>query len=79
MRTNIHLKGVKLGHLATGVDLEVVPRGIYVINGEPYELTGQPTFHIQGNKLVLVELTVEKYVPGPEISRRPTVSVGPTI
>lgn len=70
VRAHIFLKdGTEETLLAKVENLEVVPRGIYVIDGEPYQYTGQPTFVIEqsDNKLgdtyhVLkhVEITVEK-------------------
>jgi hypothetical protein len=56
--------------LLTKVDgVEVVPRGFYVIDGEVYQYTGQPTFIIEKrpylhgghHALSHVEMTVEKY------------------
>lgn len=32
--------------LLVETNLEVVPRGIYVVDGVPYQYVGQPTFHI---------------------------------
>jgi hypothetical protein len=49
--------------------VEVVPRGFYVVDGEVYQYTGQPTFIIEkvpylhgGNHaMVRVEIVVEKW------------------
>lgn len=47
-------------------DLEVVPRGIYVVDGVRYQYVGQPTFHINNSLtakkhiLTSVDLVVEK-------------------
>lgn len=71
MEAHIFLKGEKPGDeklLAKVENLEVVPRGIYVIDDEPYQYTGQPTFIITtesafGEKyqvLKRVEIMVEK-------------------
>lgn len=54
--------------LAVVSNLEVCPRGIYVIDDEPYQCTGQPTFIIakddnpygNGHVLKRVEIMVEK-------------------
>lgn len=54
--------------LAKVEDLEVVPRGLYVIDGVEYQYTGQPTFIIEKlpylyggkHRLARVEFTVEK-------------------
>lgn len=58
--------------LAKVENLEVVPRGTYVIDGVEYQYTGQPTFIIErapylyGGKhqLTRVEFQVEKKTPG---------------
>lgn len=53
MEAHIFLKGEKDGDeklLAKVKNLEVVPRGIYVIDDEPYQYTGQPTFIIEKYK-----------------------------
>lgn len=58
--------------LATVDNLEVVPRGIYVVDGKSYQYSGTPTFHIEkqpylhGGKhtLTAVHFTVER-VPDP--------------
>jgi len=74
MKAHIFLMAEKPGDeklLAVVQDLEVVPRGIYVIDDQVYEYTGQPTFiikksyDIHGNPHVLdrVELTVRKDKP----------------
>ena len=73
MQARIFLKNGETTELLANVEnLEVVPRGLYVIDGEPYQYTGQPTFVIEqvNNKLgdtyhVLkhVEITVEKTKP----------------
>lgn len=69
MEAHIFLKGEKPGDeklLATVYDVEVVPRGIYVIDDEPYQYTGQPTFIIvrddvtKVHRLKRVEIMVEK-------------------
>ena len=72
MKAHIFLKGEKPGDestlLAKVDNLEVCPRGVYVIDGVPYQCTGQPTFYIEkqpylhgGNHtLKSVELMVEK-------------------
>jgi len=71
MRARIFLQG-KLGEadmLLTEVDnLEVCPRGLYVIDDVVYECTGQPTFiivkqaylHGGGHSLKRVEIIVRK-------------------
>ncbi len=70
MKAHIFLKdGDEEKLLVVVHDLEVVPRGFYVIDDEVYEYTGQPTFiinksyDIHGNPHVLdrVEITVKKY------------------
>lgn len=71
MEAHIFLKGEKPGDeklLAKVENLEVVPRGIYVIDDEPYQYTGQPTFIITTESafgetyqtLKRVEIMVEK-------------------
>ena len=70
MRAHIFLKGCNPGDekLLAQVELEVVPRGIYVIDDEPYQYIGQPTFIIarddnpygDGHILKRVEIMVEK-------------------
>lgn len=70
MKAYIFLKdGQKDEQLLAKVEnLEVVPRGIYVIDGVEYQYTGQPTFIIEkvpylyGGKhqLTRVEISVEK-------------------
>lgn len=48
MKADIFLKdGDKETFLASVANLEVVPRGIYVFDGEMYQYTGQPTFIIE--------------------------------
>lgn len=47
MRAFIYLKEEKPENLLADVNVEVCPRGIYEINGAPYQLTGQPKFVIQ--------------------------------
>ncbi len=72
MKAHIFLKdGNEETLLAEVQNLEVVPRGLYVIDGETYEYTGQPTFVIEklpyvhgpGHALKRVEITVKKYRP----------------
>lgn len=54
--------------LAKVDNLEVVPRGVYVIEGVPYQYSGTPTFIIEKmpylyggvHHLTRVEITVEK-------------------
>ena len=54
--------------LAEVEGVEVVPRGLYVVNGTTYQYTGQPTFIIEKVRSALgqfhymtrVEITVEK-------------------
>jgi hypothetical protein len=54
--------------LAIVDEVEVVPRGLYVVDGTVYQYTGQPTFIIEktpylhgGNHVIThVEITVEK-------------------
>jgi hypothetical protein len=58
--------GEKVSQVLASVELEVVPRGIYVIDGIKWQLTGQPVFFIRtsernGDKLEYVELYVTKY------------------
>ena len=70
MKAHIFLKGEKPGDekLLAQVNLEVVPRGIYVIDDVPYQYVGQPTFIIakthdhygDGHVLKRVEIVVEK-------------------
>ncbi len=72
MKAHIFLKGTKPGDETTLVaevnNLEVCPRGVYVVDGVSYQCTGQPTFiiekdpYIHGGKHSLrsVEITVEK-------------------
>lgn len=75
MKTHLLVQDGEEKKLLVEVDLEVVPRGIYVVDGIPYQYTGQPTFIIEkhtphpmvirsGPKvthtLARVELTVEK-------------------
>lgn len=71
MEAHIFLKGEQPGDeklLAKVENLEVVPRGIYVIDDEPYQYTGQPTFIITTESafgetfqvLKRVEIMVEK-------------------
>jgi hypothetical protein len=63
------MEGSERKLLAKVDGVEVVPRGLYVIDGEVYQYTGQPTFIIEkrpylhgGNHaLSHVELVVEKY------------------
>lgn len=67
MKTKLYLKSISPENLLATVDLEVVPRGIYVINGIPYQYTGQPKFTIvkgesppfNTHMLILTELIVE--------------------
>ncbi len=53
--------------LASVKDLEVVPRGIYEVDGVEYQYTGQPKFIIYKDeyehKLASVEFTVERVHP----------------
>jgi len=71
MQAHIFLKGSNPGDeklLAVVENLEVVPRGIYVIDDEPYQYTGQPVFIITSEANALgtshylkrVEIVVEK-------------------
>jgi hypothetical protein len=84
VRTAIYLKEMKLENLLVVVDLEVVPRGIYQIDGKMYEYIGQPKFIIDSGddrnsaELQMVELIVEEYGPNP-VRKRPAVSIGPAI
>jgi hypothetical protein len=71
MKAHIFLQG-KLGEaetlLAEVTNMEVCPRGLYVIDDVVYEYTGQPTFifeklpylHGPGHALKRVEITVKK-------------------
>ena len=69
MRTHLLVRGDEELSLLAEVDLEVVPRGLYVVDGIVYQYTGQPTFVIkrdynfEGGPHVLhhVELIVEKF------------------
>lgn len=38
------------GEPLAAVELEVVPRGFYVIDDVEYQFTGQPTFYIRGHR-----------------------------
>jgi hypothetical protein len=71
MEAHFFLKGKELGDerlLAKVTNVEVVPRGIYVIDDEPYQYTGQPVFiiaqdfNVHGNphKVQHVEIMLEK-------------------
>jgi hypothetical protein len=75
MKTHLLVQDGESKTLLAEVDLEVVPRGIYMVDGTPYQYTGQPTFIINTFKreggirytgklpshtLERVELTVEK-------------------
>ena len=72
MKAHIFLKGSKPGDEPTLIakvdNLEVCPRGVYVVDGVPYLCVGQPTFHIEKqpylhgghHTLKSVELMVEK-------------------
>lgn len=71
MRVTIYLKEVKPENRVAVVDnLEVVPRGLYVVNDKVYQYSGTPKFFIKKaefrgidlDKLVNVELIVEEYV-----------------
>lgn len=80
MEAHIFLKdGDEEKLLAKVKNLEVVPRGIYVIDDQMYQYTGQPTFIIKKfekepgvryvgdtniHELDRVEITVQKYTPG---------------
>jgi hypothetical protein len=73
MKVSIYLNKVEpVWHVAT-VELEVVPRGIYEIDGIVYHLTGQPKFYITksgryagcDHDLVEVELIVSRTAPSP--------------
>lgn len=66
MRTRLYLKEIANNTLLAEVQLEVVPRGIYVIDGVSYQYTGQPKFTLSKCEnfdvlydLVLTELIVE--------------------
>lgn len=79
MKAYIFLKdGDEERLLAKVSNLEVIPRGLYVIDDEVYQYTGQPTFIINQPKqepgsilvrgeethyLERVEIMVEKYYP----------------
>ena len=70
MIARIYLKEIKPENLLAEVLLEVVPRGIYEIDGVAYQYTGQPKFIITSHPetdfyrarkyLETVEFTVEK-------------------
>lgn len=76
MKAYIYLKDEKSANnselLAVVDNLEVVPRGIYVVDGKSYQYSGTPTFHIEKqpylhggqHHLTAVHFTVEK-VPDP--------------
>jgi len=63
------MQGTEKELLAKVDGVEVVPRGLYVVDGTVYQYTGQPTFIIEkvpylhgGNHVMThVEITVEKY------------------
>lgn len=70
MKTRIYLEEIKKDNLLAEVDLEVVPRGLYVIDGIEYEYVGQPKFTIDeqdtrrtstSHVLSLVELVVSHH------------------
>ena len=67
MKTAIFLNEMKMENLLVVVDLEVVPRGIYQIDGKKYQYTGQPRFIIDSGdernsaELQMVELIVQPY------------------
>lgn len=72
MKAHIFLKDGDEEKLLVEVqNLEVVPRGLYVVDNQVYEYTGQPTFIIErdydlhGSPHVLtrVRITVKKYEP----------------
>lgn len=72
MKAHIYLKDGDEEKLLVEVqNLEVVPRGLYVVDNQVYEYTGQPTFIIEkdydlrGSPHVLtrVKITVKKYEP----------------
>ena len=69
MKAHIFLKEGDTETLLVQVDnLEVCPRGLYVIDEQVYQYTGQPTFIIEklpylhggGHTLKRVEIVVEK-------------------
>ena len=65
MKAAIYLNERKNENLLAYVDLEVVPRGIYEIDGVDYIYKGQPKFIIskkdrRGDELQMVELIVER-------------------
>jgi hypothetical protein len=70
MRAKLYLKEIKPDNLLALVEnLEVVPRGLYEIDGRTYQYSGTPKFIIQSGRfrgechnLVLVELVLEEYI-----------------
>lgn len=68
MKTIIFLKEAKPENILAHVELEVVPRGLYEIEGKTYQYIGQPKFIIDKgqyrcdpHRLMRVELIVEEY------------------
>ena len=69
MKVSLYLKKVNPENLIAVVgNLEVVPRGLYVVNDKVYQYSGTPKFFIEKaeswrdyDKLVNVELVVEEY------------------
>jgi hypothetical protein len=65
MKARLFLKeGGKISLLAE-TNLEVVPRGLYVVDGVPYQYTGQPVFYLVksptgSHTMESVDLVVEK-------------------
>lgn len=74
MKAYIYLKNPKSANdpelLAVVDNLEVVPRGIYVVDDKKYQYSGTPTFHIEKrpylhggqHHLTAVHFTVEPVV-----------------
>jgi hypothetical protein len=70
MKARIFLEeGTEKKLLAEVNNMEVCPRGFYVVDGQVYQYIGQPTFffeklpylHGGGHTLVRVEITVQKF------------------
>jgi hypothetical protein len=51
MRTYVYLNERKESNLLASVDMEVVPRGSYIINGVAYINKSQPEFFITSTSL----------------------------
>lgn len=78
MRAYIYLNERKDENLLVEVDVEVCPRGIYEIDGKPYQVIDQPRFVISSGdsrnpgELRYVELIAEEYNPNkPKVFRGP--------